>query len=209
MGTRYLEYIGEMKVNDHTTGEYAIVTFKEASGGNGGFFSSSNNPMYRNDIVAKFYSQQGKVVRELNGKWSDKLYQVVGPDQYSIIWRVKPPSIPDYQDYYGMTQYAMEINEITSLEQGKLPITDTRLRPDQTLLENGKVWEAEDEKIRIELYQRERRKLYEAQNKSWDPLWFKLKSDKYAESGESWQCKGGYWEARSTGQWPKEMLQLW
>jgi hypothetical protein len=69
-----------------------------------------------------------------------------------VIWRVKPPTIPDYQDYYGMTQYAMEINEITSWENGKLPITDTRLRSDQSLLENGKVSEAEDEKIRIELF---------------------------------------------------------
>jgi hypothetical protein len=78
VGTRYLEHIGEMKVNNHTTGEYAIVTFKEETSGNGGFFSSSNNPMYRNGVVAKFYNSSGKVVREMNSKWSDKLSNVEG-----------------------------------------------------------------------------------------------------------------------------------
>lgn len=208
-GTKYLEHIGEMKVNNHATGEYAIVTFKEAVAGGVSFFSSGSNAMHRNNVAAKFYDCRGSLIREVQGKWSDTLSEVVGPDQYSVIWRSKPPSAPDYQDYYGLTQFAMEINEITSLEKDKLPITDTRYRPDQRLFENGKVSEAEDEKIRVEQFQRERRKQYEAQSKSWVPFWFELKPDPYSSTGDSWQYKGGYWEARKSGQWPKEILQLW
>lgn len=208
-GTKYLEHIGEMKVNNHATGEYAIVTFKEAAAGGGSFFSSGSSVMHRNNVVAKFYDCRGSLIREVEGKWSDTLSEVVSPDQYSVIWRAKPPSIPDFQDYYGLTQFAMEINEITSLEKGKLPITDTRYRPDQRLFENGKVSEAEDEKIRVEQFQRERRKQYEVQNKSWVPFWFELRSDAYSPNGDSWQYKGGYWESRKSGQWPKEILQLW
>ncbi|KAI7887614.1 Oxysterol-binding protein-domain-containing protein [Mucor mucedo] len=208
-GTKYLEHIGEMKVDNHATGEYAIVTFKEAAASGGSFFSSGSNVMHRNNVVAKFYDCRGSLIREVQGKWSDTLSEVVGPDQYSVIWRSKPPSIPDYQDYYGLTQFAMEINEITSLEKDKLPITDTRYRPDQRLFENGKVSEAEDEKIRVEQLQREKRKQYEAQNKAWVPFWFELKPDAYSPTGDSWQYKGGYWEARKSGQWPREILQLW
>ncbi|KAK4514102.1 JmjC domain-containing histone demethylation protein 1 [Mucor velutinosus] len=209
-GTKYLEHIGEMKVQNHTTGEYAVITFKEAATGSTSFFSSNNNSaMYRNNVVAKFFDCRGSLIREVEGKWSDSLSEVVGPDQYAVIWRCKPPGIPDYTDYYGLTSFATELNEITSLEQGKLPITDTRCRPDQRLFEQGQVQEAEDEKVRIEQCQRERRKQFESIAKPWKPLWFELVRDEYAHTGESWQYKGGYWEARETGQWPREMLQLW
>ncbi|KAI8636810.1 Oxysterol-binding protein-domain-containing protein [Parasitella parasitica] len=209
-GTKYLEHIGEMKVQNHATGEYAVVTFKEAAAGSTSFFSSNNNnAIHRNNVVAKFFDCQGSLIREVEGKWSDTLSEVVGPDQYSVVWRCKPPGIPDYADYYGLTSFAMELNEITLLEQGKLPITDTRCRPDQRLFENGQVTEAEDEKVRIEHFQRERRKQFESIGKAWKPLWFDMLPDQYSPTGESWQYKGGYWEAREAGQWPKEMLQLW
>ncbi|KAG1110776.1 hypothetical protein G6F42_015228 [Rhizopus arrhizus] len=209
-GTKYLEHIGEMKVQNHATGEYAVITFKEAATGSTSFFSSNNNnAMHRNNVVAKFFDCRGSLIREVEGKWSDSLSEVVGTDQYAVIWRCKSPGIPDYTDYYGLTSFAMELNEITSLEQGKLPITDTRNRPDQRLFENGQVQEAEDEKMRIEQFQRERRKQFESIAKPWKPLWFDLVKDEYAPTGESWQYKGGYWESRETGRWPKEMLQLW
>ncbi|KAF1801489.1 Oxysterol-binding protein-domain-containing protein [Mucor lusitanicus] len=209
-GTKYLEHIGEMKVQNHATGEYAVITFKEAATGSTSFFSSNNNnAMHRNNVVAKFFDCRGSLIRQVEGKWSDSLSEVVGPDQYAVIWRCKPPGIPDYTDYYGLTSFAMELNEITSLEQGKLPTTDTRCRPDQRLFEQGQVQEAEDEKVRIEQFQRERRKQFESIAKPWKPLWFELVKDEYAPTGESWQYKGGYWESRETGQWPRDMLQLW
>lgn len=209
-GTRYLEHLGEMRVNNHHSGEYAIVTFKEASAGGGNsFFSNASNINDRNNVSCKFYSSQNLLLREVEGKWSDSLSEITGADQYSVLWRTKPPTIPDYQDYYGFTQFAMELNEITSVEKDKLPMTDSRYRPDQRLFEDGRVAEAEEEKNRVEQFQRERRKQYQLKGQTWSPLWFEMKPDKYSTAGQSWQYKGGYWEARDLGQWPNEMLQLW
>ena len=205
-GVKYLEHLGEMRVSNHVTGEYAMVTFKEAVSTS---FFLGDTAAHRNHVVCKLYNAQNTFVKEVVGKWSESLSEVIGPDQYAVLWRSKPPSIPDYKDYYGLTQFSMEINEITSLEKGRLPITDTRYRPDQTLFEHGEVEKAEEEKVRIEQFQRDRRKQYQQCNKSWDPLWFELRPDKYSPTGDSWKYKGGYWEARNTGHWPKEILQLW
>lgn len=203
-GTKYIEHVGEMRVTNHTTGEYAIVQFKEAKTGNS-FFSGGSNPVDRNKIHTNFFDCRGSLIKEVEGKWNESLSEVVGPDQYAVIWRANPPTFLDPQEYYGFTQFAIELNEITSLEKGKLPITDSRCRKDQSLFENGKVAEAEDEKVRVEQLQRDRRN----QQDLLVPLWFELRHDPFHPEGESWQYKGGYWEARNTGQWPKEMLQLW
>ena len=36
-----------------------------------------------------------------------------------------------YEDFYGLTQFAIELNEIESWSKDKLPRTDCRFRPDQ------------------------------------------------------------------------------
>jgi hypothetical protein len=198
-----------MKVENHSTGEYAMVTFKEGTSGGTSFFSSNNNTANRNKIVAKFFDSEGSLMRQVEGKWSDAISEVIGPDQYAVIWRCVAPGIPDYTDYYGLTTFAMELNEITSLEKDKLPMTDTRYRPDQRLFEHGQVVEAEAEKMRLEQEQRERRKDGEASGKEDEALWFEMKPDAYSLTGESWQYKGGYWEARNSQQWPTTVPQLW
>jgi hypothetical protein len=211
-GTKYLETIGEMKVNNHTTGEYAIVTFKEATPPPTStlFSGFNNNAMYRNQVVAKFYDCRGSLIRQIQGKWSESLFEEVAEDQYRVFWRCLPPSSAEHcSEDYGLTDFALQLNEITSLERDKLPITDTRYRPDQCLFENGQVADAEDEKVRVEQLQRERRKQFESQGINWEPLWFELKQDPHSATGDSWQYKGGYWEARASGQWPRETLKLW
>ena len=41
-------------------------------------------------------------------------------------------TLPEYSDhYYGFTQYAIELNELTDDLTEQLPICDTRFRPDQ------------------------------------------------------------------------------
>ncbi|KAF7721728.1 hypothetical protein EC973_004264 [Apophysomyces ossiformis] len=204
-GSKYLEHVGEMRVTNHATGEYAVATFKESTGG--GFFGGISTE--RNSVVIHFYSKDGVKAREIIGKWSDSLSEVTGKDQYVVLWRAVPPEIEDHQKYYGFTKFCMELNEITELELNKLPPTDTRYRPDQRMFENGEVDAADEEKLRIEQLQRERRRKFEAEGKPWTPLWFELRSDTTVPSGVSWQYKGGYWEARSSGQWPDKMLQLW
>jgi hypothetical protein len=91
---------------------------------------------------------------------------------------------------YGFTQLAVELNELTPDIASLLPITDTRFRTDQRLYEQGKIDEAEGEKLRLEQKQRETRKRMEANGEKWVPRWFEEVGD-----GE-WRYKGGYFETR-------------
>lgn len=77
----------------------------------------------------------------------------------------------DYELYYGFTRFAIELNELGP-EVSQLPITDTRLRPDQRALERGDLDAAERLKLQLEQNQRERRKKYELENINFEPLWF-------------------------------------
>lgn len=62
--------------------------------------------------------------------------------------------------------------------------------------------EADEEKRRIEQKQRERRKQFELEGKTWSPRWFK-------REGDEWQYAGQYWQARETSQWPQDLFSLW
>ncbi|CEG66645.1 hypothetical protein RMATCC62417_03186 [Rhizopus microsporus] len=198
-GEKYLEHSGECKVTNQTTGEYAVIVFKEGTGG--GLFGA---PTKRNDVVATLYDAQGTKQRRISGKWSESIAEEVGLDKskLSVLWTARPPGVPDYSKYYGFTKFATELNEITEIEQGKLPITDTRLRPDQRLYEEGQVDKADQEKLRIEQQQREKRKELEAACIEWKPQWF-------TSEGDEWVYSGQYWHARETGQWPKDIFPLW
>jgi hypothetical protein len=56
---------------------------------------------------------------------------------------------------YRFTQFALNLNLLTSDLAKSLPGTDSRLRPDQRALENGDLKLAEEEKQRVEAKQRE------------------------------------------------------
>jgi hypothetical protein len=62
--------------------------------------------------------------------------------------------------------------------------------------------EADDEKLRIEQKQRDKRKELELAGIEWKPRWF-------INSGDEWQYAGQYWTIRETGQWPKDQFELW
>lgn len=77
---------------------------------------------------------------------------------------------PDHHVFYGFTRFAIELNELSADMQ--LPPTDSRYRPDQRLLEEGKVSEADEKKQEVENKQRQIRKEREATNKPFVPMWF-------------------------------------
>ncbi|KAM3579255.1 Oxysterol-binding protein 3 [Umbelopsis sp. WA50703] len=210
-GNKYLEHVGEMRVHNHKTGEYAIVQFKEGTGG--GLFGV---PTKRNIITVSICNSSGKTIKKVIGKWSESLACEIGKDQYEVIWRAQSPGIPDHEDYYGFTKFCVELNEITELERGKIPITDTRYRPDQKMYEEGDVDEADVEKQRIEQRQRDQRKKFEVEGGQFVPKWFELADQEYelSEDGESttcqiWKYNGQYWPARESQNWPSDLLQLW
>ncbi|KAG2231171.1 hypothetical protein INT48_002952 [Thamnidium elegans] len=191
-GEKYLEHVGEMKVINQTTGEYAIVTFKEGTGG--GLFSA---PKERNHVTGLLYTSNGEKKKRIVGKWSESLAEDIQMDgrTFSVVWRAKvPPNLDVCRKYYGFSPFAIELNEITPIEKGKLPKTDSRLRPDQRFYEEGIPW---------------------------SPQWFRLEEDLYEEPSfypseneensiaRTWKFAGQYWQARESGKWPENIPELW
>lgn len=102
---------------------------------------------------------------------------------------------------YNMTVLAVQLNEF---EEGVAP-TDSRIRPDQRLMENGKWDEANAVKATLEEKQRNvRRQREEEAEKAaaegrpympYEPVWFKKTKDPitgnpvHMYSGEYWSCK--------------------
>ena len=92
---------------------------------------------------------------------------------------------------HHFTEFGVELNE---LEPNIAP-TDSRLRPDQCLMEEGKWEEANQEKIALEDKQRARRRQMEAEGKEHISSWFTKAADEYTNESvyvfnrEYWECK--------------------
>ncbi|CDS36555.1 oxysterol binding protein 3 [Echinococcus multilocularis] len=145
--------------------------------------------------------------RPIYGRWDKILVSKDENNDDRCIWRANPlPSHSSY--YYGFTQFAIELNEPPApdaVSSGRLPITDTRLRPDIRLLELGRVEDAEADNKRIEDEQRRRLKLYSSRdvegNNPCKPLWFsqKTKPLQADRHGTLYEFNPAYWRYRESG----------
>lgn len=80
---------------------------------------------------------------------------------------------PSFQ-YYQFTEFAMSLNEVERDMKGQLCPTDSRLRPDVRLLEQGDIDAAAAEKTRLEDKQRTARKALKKSPDGWQPRWVLL-----------------------------------
>ena len=192
-GEKYVEPVGSMTVVNETTNETAVVTFKSK-----GMFSGRSE-----DVVVQTFDPHGtELPLGLAGKWTSTLYFAEhGTPTARIAWQVGD-LVANSPKHYGFTTLAASLNEITPLEQDRIPPTDSRLRPDQRAAEEGQLERAEELKLKLEEAQRQRRKAMEERGEEWVPRWF-CKVDGVGEE-EVWGLKtghGGYWEERVVGKW--------
>ncbi|XP_050316158.1 oxysterol-binding protein 1 isoform X2 [Anthonomus grandis grandis] len=136
------------------------------------------------------------------GTASNPVYQTGTP---IVAWKCRPAP-EDSDKFYNFTLLAAQLNEI---EEGVAP-TDSRLRPDQRLMEEGKWEEANKEKLRIEEKQRAVRRQREAEAEKaaaegrpftpYKPLWFEQKT---LEGSDviTHVYKGTYWKCKEVGDW--------
>ncbi|XP_067861701.1 oxysterol-binding protein 2-like isoform X4 [Heptranchias perlo] len=145
------------------------------------------------------HSSQGGISSEGKQK---TVYQTLPP---KVLWRKY--ELPDNaENMYYFSELALTLNET---ECAVAP-TDSRLRPDQRLMENGKWEEANVEKQRLEEKQRAVRRLREAEvvkaseedreHEAYQPVWFEKKKDPITGE-ELYVYKGGYWESKETQDW--------
>ena len=115
-----------------------------------------------------------------------------------------------------MNKFALQLNVLTNTLKDKLPPTDSRLRPDVKNWEDGKHKESTEEKERLEINQRNRKKILKEQNKEIDftandhvyysPKYFKyvkhpITGDMYYEFLDKNSNGTNYWVDREKGNW--------
>ncbi|XP_064646060.1 oxysterol-binding protein-related protein 6-like isoform X3 [Lineus longissimus] len=190
---RYVDCYGETVIRNGDI--ICKLTFNKAS-----YWSSK-----RHEVHGVIMNGEGKVVHHLFGKWTEGIY-CGQASSAKCIWR--PGSLPEDHDlFYGFTRFAIELNELDRDHAHMLPPTDTRFRPDQRLLEEGKVQEAEADKLRVEQLQRENRKRREEEKIDIEPRWFRR-----AQKGgrDEYEYKGSYWEHRKNPAFAKMVFpKLW
>ncbi|CAD7087770.1 unnamed protein product [Hermetia illucens] len=168
----------------------------------------------------KCHLKENEVKWVINGTWDNKIEiapvistsgttdsPVYKTGVYKTIWsRRLPPT--DSDKYYNFTILACQLNEP---EPGVAP-TDSRLRPDQRLMEEGMWNESNQEKMRLEEKQRSSRRQREAEAEQaaaegrpyppYEPLWFK----KQREEGTDnliYVYRGSYWESKEKQDWSR------
>ncbi|KAG8864202.1 hypothetical protein FRB96_006023 [Tulasnella sp. 330] len=193
VGEKYLTHEGEMIITDANTGYQCVLTFKE-----GGYFGGSRSV---NGVVSDPRSPK-QILARIDGTWNEGISLQLDPkgSHLKVLWRAK--SFPPHaQQYYGFTEFTMSLNEMTEdlLEPGRLPPTDCRFRPDQRAMEEGNIDFADEEKERLEVAQRARRKARDESGDVWVPKWFER--SKGLDTSDEWVYKGGYWEAREKKNW--------
>ncbi|XP_014892316.1 oxysterol-binding protein-related protein 3 isoform X2 [Poecilia latipinna] len=178
-GQRWIEHYGEVSIrNSNSNVCQCKIAFIKAR-----YWNSSVN-----EVEGTITDVKGKVVHRLFGKWHEAVY-CGDPPSATCIWRASPMPM-NYEQYYGFTKFAIELNELEPSLKQLLPPTDTRLRVDQRLLEEGDLEAAEEQKQRIEQLQRDRRRVLEENNMSHQPKFFRKSKE------DAWVSNNTYWELR-------------
>eukprot|EP00092_Neocalanus_flemingeri_P030355 GFUD01032953.1.p1 GENE.GFUD01032953.1~~GFUD01032953.1.p1 ORF type:complete len:811 (+),score=205.19 GFUD01032953.1:488-2920(+) len=209
IGKLWIDQHGEMEVVNHTKGDKCYMKFEPYS-----YFGGTPKK-----VTGTITNLDGKVEWVLNGTWDSKMEgsNVIGEAMVKgkssleigaskVLWK-KNPMDPQAEKYYNFSKFTCELNE---LEDYVAP-TDSRHRPDQRLMEEGRWDEANTEKVRLEEKQRATRRQreieaelaqqegreYEAPN----PTWYRAVPDQFNNGKLIHEYQGGYWEAKDTQEW--------
>ncbi|XP_051021134.1 oxysterol-binding protein 2 isoform X6 [Acomys russatus] len=214
VGKLWIDQSGDIEIVNHKTKDRCQLKFVPYS-----YFSKEA----ARKVTGVVSDSQGKAHYVLSGSWDEQMEcsKVVHSSPSSdgkqktvyqtlpakLLWR-KYPLPENAENMYYFSELALTLNE---QEDGVAP-TDSRLRPDQRLMEKGRWDEANTEKQRLEEKQRlsRRRRLEtcaagcggeeEKESDGYVPLWFEKRLDPL--TGEmACMYKGGYWEAKEKKDW--------
>ncbi|CAI5445493.1 unnamed protein product [Caenorhabditis angaria] len=213
VGKLWIDNHGDMEITNHKTGEKCVLKFIPYS-----YFSrDTQRKVYgiiRDSTGIPKYVVQGTWDKSIDmlkvSNWNgnmDKPKVEVDETSLKRIWTVNP--LPKgAEKMHNFTKLTIELNEE---EDGVAP-TDSRLRPDQRLMEIGKWDESNKKKLEIEEKQRIVRRKREAEMdkamqrgehyEEYQPTWFTKVQDEL-NGALIHQYKGGYWEAKQQNDWTK------
>ncbi|KAG5440078.1 hypothetical protein PCK2_000590 [Pneumocystis canis] len=188
-GLPTVDNFGEMLIKNHTIGDICSIDFKKRGWRGDGAC----------EIKGIIRDRKGVPRWSIGGHWNDKLYarritdNSIPSDTAVLLWQVheRPPAP------FNLTSFAITLNALPKSLKPWLPPTDTRLRPDQRAMENGRYEFAAKEKERLEHKQRSARKERELKGEIYVPRWF-CKSTNEITGDEQWLFNGEYWKLRET-----------
>jgi hypothetical protein len=191
---KYFEHVGPMTLEEAHTGLSVEIEFKEKT-----FWKKGD----ANAVEGTILSVDDIPLGTLRGTWDEQITFTRALSHPRRLWQVNPYP-HDASRFYGFTYFAASLNEVLPNESFSLPNTDSRRRPDQRLMEEGRLEDAEAEKHRIEELQRDRRR----RGADRKPRWFRCVTDGSDGQGQEWEYVGGYWEARESP-WEDVGEPLW
>ncbi|CAL1600027.1 unnamed protein product [Knipowitschia caucasica] len=196
---RYLEHYGEVTIQNLNSSVCTCkITFVKSR-----YWGSETN---KNEVQGTVLDESGSVIHRFGGLWHEGIFCDTLPSP-KCVWKPNPQP-KNHLLYYGFSSFAMEMNELPPELEALLPSTDTRLRPDQRMLEEGLVDEADRKKDEVEELQRLRRKELSKMGEEHAPRFFKKSKDQCGR--DVWLSNGTYWNLREDpGFQSLESLKLW
>ncbi|KAK2184490.1 hypothetical protein NP493_265g03057 [Ridgeia piscesae] len=205
VGRLWVDNHGEMEIVNHKNGDKCHMKYMPYS------YFSRETPRKVTGVVT---DKDGKERWVIQGTWDEKIegapvIKTAESTRGKVLYDTGPSTVMWHRDYpppelekcYCFTQFAVTLNEP---EEGVAP-TDSRLRPDQRLMEEGAWDEANDVKVKLEEKQRQKRREKEQEALlaaeegreyvSYEPKWFRKETDPqtgnlvHIYTGEYWQCK--------------------
>ncbi len=144
----YVEHFGTMTIRNLATQDYCEVEFKKRGWGGKGAY----------EVEGFAYNKNKEKKWRIFGKWIDSISvkSLINGEEFQI-WEANP--MPAQSDsMYNFTLFTLQLNFLPPGLKEKLPLSDSRLRPDQRALEEGDLIKAAAEKARVEDKQRKMRK---------------------------------------------------
>ncbi|BHF61272.1 hypothetical protein SprV_0100424500 [Sparganum proliferum] len=206
VGRLWIENHGETVIQNHSTQHSCRMQYDSRS-----YFSRDAD----RKVTGIVKDAKGNAKYKVEGVWNSNvrgfsLNADGSPaDSPMTLWTVAPLP-PNSEEMYNFSKLAIELNEP---EDGVAP-TDSRLRPDQRLMEEGLWDEANTEKERLEAKQRLKRKIWDEAEASgtttfdpsigppYKPVWFSPIFDKYT-SEDCHMFTGEYWDAKAKQDWSR------
>ncbi|XP_077482556.1 oxysterol-binding protein-related protein 7 isoform X1 [Stigmatopora argus] len=196
---RYLEHYGEVTIRNLKSNACTCkITFVKSR-----YWGSEAN---KNEVQGTVLDQTGSIIHRFGGLWHEGIFCDTLPTP-KCIWKPNPQP-KDHLIFYGFSTFAMELNQLTEDLKPLVPPTDSRLRPDQRMLEEGRVEETDKKKDEIEELQRERRKELAKKREEHVPAFFKKAKDGCGR--DVWLTNETYWKLREDPGFTKlPCLKLW
>ncbi|CAJ0941006.1 unnamed protein product, partial [Mesorhabditis belari] len=203
VGKLWIDNHGEMEITDHQTGNKFVKRPKRVTG----LVKDADGVIHY--VIQGTWEHHIDILRvtKCSGTGEKAKLETEAPRR---IWTVNP-TFEGSEKMHNFTKLAVELNEP---EAGIAP-TDSRLRPDQRLMEDGKWDEANKRKMDIEDKQRSRRKEREKEMEKaihqglpyeeYTPLWFTKTQDEITGTlmHKKFRFNGDYWECKKKHDWSR------